>query len=292
MQEDCGISVPGTNGVIFDPEHLRDAFNIKNPDMVFDEPLFVPERIFLCSDPNADGTSNTTVFTCFWAPPRKDKTGGANKPRMVMLGLDVKKTRGGTQKDNMILNHIKRIRQTSLYSKVPIIAVFENNTGEFATHGEELVVSEHLKSVVALHEGGPNKPAGIRLTKELKVAYLEVVQRLMDGAQLVWAKDMFTNSTEYAAQLREISANSKTNVELIKDELQMEMSRMRIEKGKITGKVGPYQDDMAITLMMCSYWSQEVENKYSRVYKYYRDLKMVHHDAGAVQDQTLDFDMG
>jgi hypothetical protein len=284
LQEDCGIVVAGTGGVIFDPDHLRLAFDKKNPDMVFGDDKgdenpdnnYVPPRIYILSDPNADGDSNTTVFSCFWAPPRGEK--GAFD-RLVMLGLDVQKTRGGYEKDNLILNHVKRIRSMKQYARVPIVAVFENNTGDYATHGEELVL-KNLKSVVALHEGGVDQEPGICLTKDIKEAYLNVVSRLMDNAQLVWSSKLFTLSTAFANNLREISVTSKTNVELIMNELMLEMCRMRREKGKITGKIGPYQDDMAITLMMAAYWTQAVENPFSPTYQYYRNLKMVAHDPG------------
>jgi hypothetical protein len=280
------VIVPGSNGVIFDATQLKQTFDVKNPDMIFgnteQERDFVPERIYVFSDPNADGASNTTVFSCFMAPPR-DKGGFE---RMVMLGLDVENTYGGHSKDALLLTHIKTIRQMAQYSKVPILCMFENNTGDYATHGEELVL-ENLESVVALHEGGPDKPAGYCMKKDLKVAFVYETERKMDNAQIAWSSKLFTRSKNYATRLRESNFSKETDVELIMKELMLEMCRMRYEKGKITGKVGPYQDDMAITLMMASYWTKVVENKYSPVYRYYRDLRWVEHAQGTIQSHSL-----
>ena len=289
LQEDAGVIVPGSDGVIFDSVQLKHIFNTRNPDMIFGttelERDFVPNRIYVFSDPNADGASNTTVFSCFMAPPR-DKGGFE---RMVMLGIDVQKTFGGNSKDKLILTHIKTIREMNQYSKVPILCMFENNTGDYATHGEELVL-ENLDSVVAIHEGGPDKLLpGYCMTKDIKVSFVYATEKKMDNAQIVWSSKLFTRSLEYASNIRESNHSQKSNVELIMNELMLEMCRMRYEKGKITGKVGPYQDDMAITLMMASYWTQVVENKYSPTYEYYRNLKWVEHEQGTIQNHSLAF---
>lgn len=278
LQEDCGMVVPGSDGVIFDPSQLRQVFDLKNRNMIFDEEYYVPPRIYVLSDPNADGNSNTTVFSCFWAPPRLN---GGGFDRLVMLGLDVQKTSTSAQKDALILTHIKTIRNMGDYAKVPIIFVPENMTGSYATRGEEIV--RKLRSVVTLHEGGPDRKAGVHIDESGKADYVHTMQVLMDNGQVVWSNKLFTRSLEYVTHLREISNSTKSNVELIMNELMLEMCRMKYDKKKITGKVGPYQDDMAITLMMAGYWSKAVENMYSPVYEYYRNLVWIEPNGGGME---------
>jgi len=271
LQEDCGVFVAGTDGAIFDPQQLKEVFDTKNPALVFGSDRrdldFVPDRIYLMSDPNADGPSFTTAMSCFWAPERKD--GGF--PRLVVLGIDARQTTGSNQKDDLILRHLKHIRGTKKYSKVPIIFVPENNTGSYATHMETTV--RLIPSVTVLKQGGPNAAQpGVRLNDVVKADYVYTIQTLMDNAQIVWSSELFTLSLELATRLRSTGGARKSNVEVVMGELFLQMCRMRYLKDKITGKVGPYQDDLAITLFMCGYWSKAVENLSSPTYKYYRSL--------------------
>jgi hypothetical protein len=127
------------------------------------------------------------------------------------------------------------------------------------------------------------------MTKDLKVSFVYATEKKMDNAQIVWSSKLFTRSKAYATKLRESNYSQKTDVELIMNDMMLELCRMRYEKGKITGKVGPYQDDMAITFMMASYWTQVVENKYSPVYEYYRNLRWVEHAQGSLQQHSLAF---
>lgn len=282
-QEDAGMIVAGAGGVIFDPDQIRQLFDLSNKDMLFEDMDFIPSRIYVISDPNADGESNTTCFSCFWAPPRDDK-GGFD--RLVILGIDVQKTTTSSQKDLLVLNHIKAIRMMQRYAKVPIIFVPENMTGSYATRCEEIV--RNLDSVVVLHEGGPDSPKpGVRKTKEVTADYVHTTQVLMDNAQLVWSSNLFTRSHEYASNLKDVSNSDKPNVDLIMEEMKLEMCRMKYEKGVITGKLGPYQDDMAVSLMMCAYWPKAVENRYSQVYAYYRNLRWIEHQPGSHQGPQL-----
>jgi hypothetical protein len=214
MQEDCGIIVPGADGCIFDPDHLAAAFDLSNPDMIFDDPTYVPNRIYLLSDPNADGDSNTTVFSCFLAPPRPK--GGFE--RLVMLGLDVLRTMGGEEKDAMIIRHVKTIRNMAPYSRVPILAVFEANCGDYASRAEEMVL-KNLTSVVTVHRGGPDGKPGIWLAREMKYLYVEAVRLAMDGARLVWSSRMFTNSRVYLENRMAYNPHGKSDVEMIVGDL-------------------------------------------------------------------------
>jgi hypothetical protein len=267
-QEDAGLITEGSDGQIFSSEQLRQTFDVKNPAMMFSDDDYRPARIHVLSDPNADGESNTTVFSCFTAPPRKQ--GGFD--RLVMLGIDVKNTAISSEKDELVLRHIKQVLR--MYPKTPILFYPENNTGSYATRGEEIV--RKLGGVVTVREGGPGaKQPGIRLSETIKADYVYVTRKMLDNAQIVWSSRLFTLSLEYATNLRQASHSAKSDVELMMGGLEAEMNRMRYEKRKITGKIGRHQDDGAITLMMACYWPKAIENEDSEVYEYYRNLVWV-----------------
>lgn len=158
LQEDCGIIVPGIappffcllsllifltrlgqNGILFDAAHLNRAFDRSNKNRIFETKSYTPSRIYVMLDPNADnnGTaSNSAVASCFWAPPtnpriiRRDNSGIEYErefvmpyPRLIMLGMDVSSSSSGRDKDNLVLAHIRKIRNMKQYAKVPIIYV-------------------------------------------------------------------------------------------------------------------------------------------------------------------------
>jgi len=269
MQEDCGIIVPGLDGTIFDHDLLRIAFNYKDSHLKFNDPHFIPPRIYVTSDPNADGKSDSAVVSGYWAPPRSLNEGGGYD-RWVVLGVDILHTFGSEQ-DAMVLAHIKHIRNLKKFAKVPIIYVPENMTGTFASRGEEIV--RKLKSVITLHEGGPDKKPGVHIDDNAKAGYMNTFRVLLDNGQLMWDSQLFTLSGPYCVKLRALHGQKKTNLELIIHDLLNQMMRMKFDdRGKITGKVGPYQDDGVMALVMGPYWSKAVENRYSPVYKWLRDL--------------------
>lgn len=123
---------------MFDIAHLNRAFDRSNKNRIFETKSYTPSRIYVMLDPNADnnGTaSDSAVASCFWAPPnnpriiRRDdmleyeREFAMPYPRLVMLGMDVSSSSSGRDKDNLVLSHIRKIRNMKQYAKVPIIYV-------------------------------------------------------------------------------------------------------------------------------------------------------------------------
>jgi len=140
LQEDCGIIVPGQGGILFDIAHLNRAFNRSDKNRMFKTKSYTPPRIYVMLDPNADNNgsaSNSAVVSCFWAPPeaprlirREDGADASlereftmHERRLVLLGIDVTAASAGRDKDNLVLSHIRHIRNMKQYAKVPIIYV-------------------------------------------------------------------------------------------------------------------------------------------------------------------------
>lgn len=281
-QEDCGVVFEGEDGKLFDFQQIDENFNISENEKtsrLFLDKNFIPERIFVFSDPNADGPSDTTCFSCFWAPPHPD--GGLK--RLVVCGLDAHKTKNQSQKEQLVLRHLERLRYNPKYSKVPIIFVPENMTGSYASHMEGVV--RNIDSVVTLHEGGPNKKPGVFKGRKTTENYLSATQQVLDNSQLYWDGDLFTLSNEFIAEARkkERKGSQKSSIEIMIACVKQQMKQMKVVDGKITGKVSNIlQDDLAITMMMMIYWSIVVEDKRSKVYEYYRNLKFLSGNAASM----------
>ncbi len=271
MQEDCGIVVSHLEGYVFQPDQLKRVFDLGNPELRFSDDQYKPPRIYVFSDPNASGASNTTVQSGFWVPPRSLSTGGGHD-RFVFLGLDVENTKGIADKERLILSHIETIRSMPTYADVPIIFVPERNTGDYGYWGQEAV--SKLSSVVTFEEK-PGIP-GVWISDMTKGSYVNTMQRMMDSGQICWSTKLFTNSVDYVSRRRVGYENAKkTNVEIVHRSLMMEMCGLRSEKRKITGKFGNNQDDQAITMMMGPDWSRIIENKFDDRYAKYRKLVWV-----------------
>ena len=276
MQEDCGVIVSNLDGCVFDPDVIKRVFDLKNPDTTFKDHNYVPPRIYIFSDPNAGGASNTTVQSGFWAPPRSVESGGGHD-RFVYLGMDVQNTSSPSEKEQLLLNHIDTIRGISEYSKVPIICIIERNTADAAIAGQTAV--EKLSSVVVLHEvrgGHKENVPGVWLDEKKKGDYVRTMYTLMDSGQICWSSKLFTNSVRYASMRRGSNKVSvKSNIEIVVNDTMLEMIRLKTDKNKISGKANGFQDDQAITFMMGPKWSREVENLSSSTYESYRKLRWV-----------------
>lgn len=290
-QEDCGIIVPGMNGVIFDQKQLTKAFDIKDSNRVFDSHSYQPARIYVAIDPNADGkggASNTAVWSCFWAPPAKPRTktidyGNGNsgtvkefvmrEPRLVLLGMDLTSETSSGSKDRLVLNHIKKIRNIPMYSKTVIILIPERGTGSFVTRCQE-VAESCGNTVVVLREDGGSLP-GVQKSDTATAGYVETWKKLMNHDQIRWHDRFFTLSSPYAEERRNSSFTKGSDVEILLANARLEMTRIKYEKRKITGKGKnmEFQDDSAIGLMMAAYWSRAVEDANADCYAWFRNLE-------------------
>jgi len=98
-----------------------------------------------------------------------------------------------------------------------------------------------------LHQGGGEK-AGIAKTPEITSHYVYCFTDILRGGHLALEEDWFTHTP--------INGSKKN----LWQEAKEQISRYgRDEKGKLTGKFGSFQDDIAIALMMLPYWSRAVE---------------------------------
>lgn len=269
-REDCGVIVDVSTNSCFDSKHVNELFDLSDPKRKHCTAVS-PKRIYVACDPNAFGESRSSMVSGYWLPYDATHPYG----RFVVIGMDLMDTKLPSEIDEMILNHIKSIRQQQYYSKVPIIFIPENNLGGF--HEKAYDALRNVKSVVVFRQRGSGK-MGVSKTKELTKNYVDTTNTLMDCGQIVFEENMFTNSHVFAKSMN-LVANGRyaRSVDAVLDECRLEMTNMRREEnGVIHGKGGiTRSDDLIISLMMNLEFSKAVENPNTIAYRGYRDLVWV-----------------
>lgn len=205
---------------------------------------YVPEKIYIFCDPNGDGNSCTTVFSCFLGP----KDDRFLRP-IVFLGLDIQNTKTYTQKIQMLLLHRETIRNMTYYKNPPIIFVPENNLGDC---GSSLAnVFRNFSDVYVIRE---NDKYGVQKTNYLSNLYVQTTNEMINNRLIKFSPHLFSKSREYIKSIT-CKYPSNTKKEII-DIIVNQLSNMRYEKlntgrKKVTGKDVNQNDDGAVTFMMC-----------------------------------------
>ena len=283
-QEDCGLIVDGANGKLFMTERLKKDFNMMDLNRVYSHRTerYKPSRIYMSCDPNADGASNTAVCSGFWVPPAprkkivsKDKFGRIRTevgfeldyPRFVFLGMDVSNTGGSEDKDDMILNHVAKIRKmcNQFYDQIPIFFFPERGTGSFTSRCHEIL--RNVPSVETVREGG-GELYGVYKSDTVTSGYVETWKSLSNNGRIKFHSEFFTLSDNFVKEKEKAYGSLLSPEQMVVKHWREEMSRMSMIGGKITGKGKDKKsnDDMAIAGMMVPYWSQQVENPNAECY--------------------------
>lgn len=276
-REDCGVLLENSYGCLFSKTRLMEMFNVMNPKNIYKNISFVPERIFVVCDPNADGSSYTSIVSGFWAPNPANREFA---PLLVILGLDLIATTDSKDRDDAIRQHILAIKMmiNGAYANTPIIFVPENNSGH-ASRLEEHV--RDLSYVRTIKQAGKDK-FGICKTQTLTLDYVTTFNAVLFSKQLVFSSQLFTNSQATANKIRGMIQTSDSDVCIIAQEYMTHLSRMkRIAKpdgtlsDKIHGKEGGLQDDGAIGIFMLCYWSRAVNDLTNPEYAALRAARVV-----------------
>lgn len=276
-REDCGIMTHNNSGCLFSKARLIEMFNISDPTRIFKNINYIPDRIFVVCDPNADGPSFTAVASGFWAP---NPTNPDFPPVLVVLGLDLIVTPESCDRDDVVRQHILYIKvmMNGIYSEVPIIFIPENNSGH-ASRLEEHV--RDLSYVVTLKEPRTDK-FGICKTRNITLDYVTTFNAVLFSKTIMWSSQVFTNSSQTAIKKRVMIQTSDTDIQIIAQEFMVHLSRMKRQPNKngtlsdkIHGKDGGLNDDGAVAFWMLIFWSKAVNDLTNPEYATLRSLKLV-----------------
>jgi hypothetical protein len=275
-QEECGLILEDSDGYVYPSSRLNEMFDLSDTNMRYYE-NYVPDRIYVVCDPNADGKSYTAVMSGFLAKNDKDPQGTT---LLVVLGVDLIETRG-SQREQLVKDHITMIRTMAFgrYMRSVIVFVPENNSGH-AILMEEAV--QTMSGVITFYQSGKNKP-GIEKTNALTEQYCESFNIAIEANNVRWSTDLFTLSDITAAQLRaKKGIYMEKSTEIIVDEIKTQLARVRkvpikgSDRYKISGKDGDdKQDDGAVAMWMLYYASKAVEDIRNPTYKSVREKTLV-----------------
>lgn len=271
-QEECGIVLEDSDGYVYPSKRINEIFDLSNEKMRYYED-YVPKRIFVVCDPNADGASYTAVMSGFWAKNDKDPSQTA---LLVILGMDLVETKG-SEREKLIKDHIMTIRTMNYgrYLETLIVFVPENNSGHAIIMEE--AVSE-LQGVITFYQPGKTKP-GVEKTNALTRAYCESLTVGIEADVFRFSKNFFTLSHGTAAKLRyKKGIYLDKDEEVIVDELKAQVGRIKktrianSDNYRISGKDGAdKQDDGAVALWMLYYCSKAVEDVHNNSFKHIRN---------------------
>jgi hypothetical protein len=271
-QEECGLVLEDSDGYVYPSKRLNEIFDLSNESMIYYED-YIPKRIFVVCDPNADGASYTAVMSGFWAKNDKDPSQTA---LLVILGVDIVETKG-SEREKLIKDHIMMIRTMNFgrYLTSLIVFVPENNSGHAVTMEES--VSE-LQGVVTFYQPGKTKP-GIEKTNALTRVYCESLTVGIEANVFRFSKKFFTLSHGTAATLRyKKGIFMDKDEDIIVDELKTQVGRIKktrianSDNYRISGKEGgDKQDDGAVALWMLYYCSKAVEDIHNPSFQHIRE---------------------
>ena len=280
-QEDCGVILDDAEDNVFDQEVIRKAFDLRNKAVIWDE-VYVPERIFVALDPNGLGNSDTALVSFFVSPPAPNH----NYDRYVLIGAEAAKTKRNGDISDVFVRHVKKIRNTKPFCKVPIIYLPENNIKNHANDAHDLARSfpsvcvfcepVGFKGISLKSVGGFE--AGVKKREESMLLYCNLLQLLLDRMQIRVFADFFTTSDAYAETVRK---TNRTYVKLNDGEVLLKTMLTQLcnvhyvadgKRTKITGKGNGQNDDLAVACLTCVYWASEISNQLNPRYAIYRDL--------------------
>ena len=180
---------------------------------------------------------------------------------MQIVGLEAQPARAWTHQRELLINHLRRLRNHPTLSKLPIVLAVESNLGFEAAHNARYVMEAGIKNVDIAHERQLNNKSniaprtvdefarntvGIRTTNTSKERmYMLLREALEDNTLRVWEEAQPEEGTldeQVAKLVRQMHNYSAVH----SDPKQIFGAARRIFTGKAMGE----QDDLVIAVMI------------------------------------------
>lgn len=238
---------------------------------------FSPERIYIAIDPDGGGRSRLSVISGFIC--RGEKMKDQLPGTLIITGIDFKQCNSELEQDDVVAEHIRKIRKNPLFKNTLLILIPENQTGFTHTRIERNFTG--YQNVVTLHENMEEKP-GVRKDPHKTKEYVICVNDKLKGGLIAFSKHWISSTKSDIGQDEGVGNKNQSNSighhrkeeknankEWVISELTGEMIRYCYdEHGKLTGKINGGNDDLYVAFAMLCYFSIVVE--YVPIYSPYR----------------------
>lgn len=181
---------------------------------------------------------------------------------LQIVGLDAASAPSWRDQRQMLLTHVKGLREHSSLRKLPVVLIVESNLGFEAAHNSRYVIESGIENVEIAHEQSLTKPGasnagprtlheyatnsvGIRTTNQSKERmYIHLREALEDNTLCVWENAQ--SSTGIDGQVKKLIRQMHNYSAVHSDPKALFGTARRIFTGKAMGE----QDDLVIALMI------------------------------------------
>lgn len=172
---------------------------------------------------------------------------------MQIVGVDHTRSHKPDEVDQMLLRHLIKIRQCSVYSRSAIVLIIEANLSWIVAEGVAKLLSRvEFQPVVVLSEDStPRHRAGVWTGEYEKVVYIDTLRQYMNTGHVHWAKEDEFISDRPVAVREELCKQMMAYRRERKEPAQEGWNQA---KTKIFGKAHGLQDDLMMALQMSLYW--------------------------------------
>lgn len=199
------------------------------------------KMVYTCIDPSCGGTQSG--YACM--------TAAYDDGRFVILGVDCEEKCIASDVEERIHGHFQNIRNTKLTANSVIVLIMEANSSWIDVDRVHNIAMQYEPIHVISKDSTGRGRKGVFLDKHLKQLYFEDLRRAFQKNLINVYRNVRGKEIE-----KDIKAMWK-QVQVVRLEVDEKPDNpFKKARTTITGKSAGQQDDMAITLAMCVFWSR------------------------------------
>jgi len=197
--------------------------------------------LFMGLDPSGGGDSSTSIVTL-----------SLMRNTLVVVCVDEQPIKGVVELERMLIGHVERLRQFDAYPEHWICAFFESNLGQESAHLEAMLLRHKIKNVWVMHE---KEKTGVLTTNARKELYADRLKYFLSQNCIGWREGGVLTGNPRKGEderIRKVLMEQLSNYRRV----TLEAAPGKIAKHQYSGKLsGTRQDDLCLTLQLCSYWA-------------------------------------
>lgn len=169
----------------------------------------------------------------------------------IVIGLEAFPARRAADIDNLIVSHVKKLRENPRFSRTLSVFILESNLGLESDHIKSML-DERLSNFVVMNERDDNTRVGFHTSNSVKCMAVESMrERINDGSLVVADEHTLVSCTSpYTMAVGTLMDQVREFTEVIKDTTVSGGKRRKFYTGKNTGK-----DDLVMSLLLAIHWS-------------------------------------